>query len=150
MPIILCGAESKLEALIWSVGVLFLPGNTFPSIAHLNLYQLASDARNLDNLLRLLSNCPRLETLVFAPTSLDIVAGMGPDRGPVPLKHLRALWILRAHVPVLPGAPERYHREAVKPLRAQCRRSLRANGTAPVIAVPRADGRPCQPGHRAV
>ncbi|KAM5539495.1 hypothetical protein V8D89_006947 [Ganoderma adspersum] len=93
MPIILCGEVSKLEALIWSVGVLFLPGNTFPSLAHLNLHQLASDARNLDNLLRLLSNCPRLETLVFAQSSLDVVTGMGPDRDPVPLKHFRALWV---------------------------------------------------------
>ena len=93
MPTILSGEVLKLDALIWSVGVPFLPGNIFPNLAHLNLHKLGSDSPNLDKLLRLLSNCPRLETLVFGQSSLDVITDMGPDRGPVPLKHLRALWV---------------------------------------------------------
>ncbi|PIL22789.1 hypothetical protein GSI_15484 [Ganoderma sinense ZZ0214-1] len=97
MPIILCGEVLNLEALTWSIGVPFLPGNTFPSLAHLNLHERSSIFRDdiccLDSILRLLSNCPRLETLVFAQSSLDVATGMGPDRGPVRLNHLRALWV---------------------------------------------------------
>ena len=103
MPTILRGETSSLKAFIWSLGVLFLPGNTFPNLAHLSLFESRSgvdDVRSLDRLLRLLSNCHRLETLIFAQSAFNVISGMDLFRSPVTLNHLYVLWIRGQYLPV--------------------------------------------------
>ncbi|KAM5539487.1 hypothetical protein V8D89_006939, partial [Ganoderma adspersum] len=93
MPAILGGGAPGLRALMWSRAIPFIPGNAFPNLADLNITFSDSNVLSLDRLLRLLSNCPRLETLNVKESSLDVTTGIAPDRRPVALDRLRALWI---------------------------------------------------------
>ena len=72
MPIILDGETSSLKALIWSLGVQFLPGNTFPNLAHLSLFESRSGSVAVSTIFAILTGCCGcfLTALVWRPLSL--------------------------------------------------------------------------------
>ena len=93
MPAILGGGALGLRALMWSLAIPFIPGNAFLDLADLNITFADKNVLTLDRLLRLLSNCPRLETLNLKQSTFDVTTGIMLNRRPVALDHLRALWI---------------------------------------------------------
>ncbi|RDX50354.1 hypothetical protein OH76DRAFT_1402818 [Lentinus brumalis] len=103
VPLILGGNTSTLRALALR-SVPFIPGNAFQGLANLRLEDVPSEVLTIGALLRLLRNCPRLETIelidiepsfsvggtvTFKPLS-DVYAS-GSTLSPVHLPRLRGL-----------------------------------------------------------
>ncbi|TBU27149.1 hypothetical protein BD311DRAFT_760886 [Dichomitus squalens] len=98
--LLLCNGETpQLRALHLGPHIRFIPGNTFPMLAHLRLTQLCARTLTVNKVLRLLSNCPCLVTVKLYESPIDYAGGdVDADLKTIALPRLQALWIEYAHV----------------------------------------------------
>ncbi|KAM5543179.1 hypothetical protein V8D89_003053 [Ganoderma adspersum] len=100
-PIVFSGQPLRhLKALVLGRLAPFIPGNSLPNLTNLQLYGLGLGVLTAQNLLHLLSNCPRLETfeLLSPPSGLFFDFDDRPIAQPIPLRSLKALWMRELHI----------------------------------------------------
>lgn len=92
-PVLFRGETPALKALALLHVRHWLPGNSFPSLAHLNISYFYMEELPIALLAHLLANCPRLESLHLGQIwSYPLLAlDLTPPASPVPLPHLRSL-----------------------------------------------------------
>ncbi|KAI0690460.1 hypothetical protein C8T65DRAFT_745794 [Cerioporus squamosus] len=74
LPRILGGIPIRLRALALR-SVPFIPGNAFPNLVNLPIDKMTNSVLTIQKLLRLLCNCPRLETFELARTEPLLLTG---------------------------------------------------------------------------